>query len=292
MDLTKRIKKVALANHMDYVGVAPVERLEDEPEGLKPESFLPGAQSVISLGINMNLGTQLAHQIAYNHHQRNAILGYMWWSFNALNFHLDRAAYYVSRLVEDEDPGYLAVPMPSSSPFSLRRSITEFSNVHAAVAAGLGKLGWNGFCLNPGRGPAVRYTSIITNVSLAPTPMYSGPRLCEPEECGFVCAKVCPTDALLPEKERRIIGGIGVDVAGLDRWRCLWGRLGLSQGSLALSPIPIPDNIDLEVINKALTQRDPRQSTEVGPFGTVDYCGKCIVQCPVGGERQIIMGKH
>lgn len=32
-----------------------------------------------------------------------------------------------------------------------------FSNRHAAVAAGLGEIGWNGFCLTPDNGPRQRF---------------------------------------------------------------------------------------------------------------------------------------
>ncbi|MFC2046948.1 hypothetical protein ACFLTK_01550 [Chloroflexota bacterium] len=289
MELTKRIKKVALASHMDYIGISPAERLENETEKLlRPRTFLPDAQSVVSMGINMNIGTQLAHKMAYHYHQRNAIFIYRWSAFNQLNFHLDRVVLLVARLIEAENEQYVAVGIPSSSPFDLRTSLTEFSNIHAAVAAGLGDLGWNGFALNAKTGPRVRYVSVITNAKLEPAPIYNGPKLCEPEKCGYICAKICPTGALGSDSEKRVIGGTSFDVAKFDRWRCLWGCMGLSDGSLALKSIPMPDRVELDDITKALAQRDFRQTQESIPFGTGDYCGKCIVECPVGARIQLL----
>ena len=53
-ELTARVKELALANHLDYVGIASAERLRDEPERRKPDDYLPGAQAVVSLGIRLS----------------------------------------------------------------------------------------------------------------------------------------------------------------------------------------------------------------------------------------------
>lgn len=48
--LTEEVKQLILSNDIDLVGVAPVERFVNAPQGHKPEDLLPGARSVISLG--------------------------------------------------------------------------------------------------------------------------------------------------------------------------------------------------------------------------------------------------
>jgi len=123
---------------MDYVGIAPSDSLQAEPTGHKPNDYLPGAQSIVVLGIRLSLGAQLANRLAYEHY-RYSICTYLWHGFGLPNLHyLDRVAFLVTALLEKE--GHIAVPMHASSPFDLRSSLTEFSNIHAAVAAGIGKI--------------------------------------------------------------------------------------------------------------------------------------------------------
>ena len=62
----------------------------------------------------------------------------------------------------------------------------------AAVAAGLGEIGWNGLFLSAEFGPRQRVVSVVTDVELEPTPMYDGPPLCD--RC-MACVEDCPTDA-------------------------------------------------------------------------------------------------
>ena len=64
MTLTDSIKELIRQNDIDYVGVAPVERFVNAPEGHKPTDLLPGAQSVISIGMRMSKGPQLVQRLA------------------------------------------------------------------------------------------------------------------------------------------------------------------------------------------------------------------------------------
>ena len=90
--LTKEIKEIALENHLDYVGIAPVERLNTLPEGQKPADILPQARSVISLGIKISEGVIIANQRAYQG-LRHAIYTYLWHGYGLLNLHfLDKTA--------------------------------------------------------------------------------------------------------------------------------------------------------------------------------------------------------
>ncbi len=66
MKLTQKVKEIALANNLDYIGITLAESLQNEPEGEKPADFLPGAKTVISLGIKLSLGVQVANKLAHN----------------------------------------------------------------------------------------------------------------------------------------------------------------------------------------------------------------------------------
>lgn len=292
MNLKKRVKEVALANNLDYVGIAPAERLHNELDGIKPTDFLPVAQTVISLGIKLSLGTQLANKMAHSVGPRHLIFAYMWHGFGLPSLHyLDRTAFLITRMLEKE--GYIAVPLQSASTFDIRHSLTEFSNLHAAVAAGLGELCWSGLVLTPDAGPRVRWGAVITNAKLEPDPMYQGPKLYDVETCKEsghelpVCATVCPTKAIGSKMEEVIIGDRQFEVANFDCWRCTWASMGLSQNAAGLRDIPMPDKVTIEDIFNGLNKREPSQSTELMVISRGDYCGRCIMECPVGSSKRV-----
>lgn len=292
MDLTVRIKNLILENNLDYVGFAPIERFNHFPQLHKPDDFLPDARSVIVMGMKLSLGVQLSNMLAHRYPERlrHAIYPYLWYGLGLPNLYfLDTTAVLICKLIEKENQNYTAVPIPSFSPFDLRDSLAEFSNAGAAAAAGLAQLGWNGFALTPDAGPRVRFTSVITNVELEYNSMYKEATLCNPNNCSYHCVKICPVNALAREGEEINIGGEVYNVGKFDKWRCLWCSLGLTKDSLCLldSPPPIPEKLTFEDVFKALRRGDAGQASEVMVIRRGDYCGKCIMECPVG-ESEII----
>jgi epoxyqueuosine reductase len=290
--LKRKVKELARANNLDYVGIAKAELLQNEPEGMKPTDFLPGAQAIVSLGIKLSQGVQLANKLAHQGGPRHAIYSYLWHGFGLPNLHyIDRTALLVTRLLEKE--GYIAVPVMSSSPFDIRSSLTEFSNLDAAVAAGLGELGFSGLLLTPDVGPRARFGSVITTAELKPDPMYDGPTLCDLKKCqelgqGFpLCVAVCPTKAIGPDVDKVTIGHRSFEIAHFERYRCMWGSMGLSKNSLGLRDIPMPEKVEVQDVLNALNQRDPSQVLELMVINRGDYCGKCIMECPVGIPKRV-----
>jgi len=293
LELTQKVKEVAWANGLDYVGIASAESLGNEPENHRPDDFLPGSKSVISLGIKIGAGVQLANKLAHSlSHLRHAIYPYLWYGFGLPSLHfVDRTSILIMRLLEKK--GFLAVPTMSASTFDIRNTLTEFSNIHAAVAAGLGDLGWCELVLTPDAGPRARFGSIITTAKLEPDPMYEGPRLCDPSTCENIVggqdsySAICPTRAIGPEEEEVIIGDRKFRVAKIDKWRCTWGSMGLSKKAGGLKDVPMPERVGPDEVFDALKQRDPAQSMELMVIGRGDYCGKCIIECPVGRSEEI-----
>ena len=211
MELTKKVKDLVLANNLDYVGIASAEALQNEPERHKPSDYLPSARTVVSIGIRLGFGVELSNRLAHGGAPRQTIFPYLWHGFGLPSWQfLDRTALLITRLIEKE--GYIAVPVMSASTFDIQSSLMEFSNNHAAVAAGLGDLGWSGMVLTSDRGPRARFGSVITNAPLEMDPAYSGPRLCHVDRCAKqgkgepLCMKLCPTKALGQGSEEVIIG--------------------------------------------------------------------------------------
>jgi epoxyqueuosine reductase QueG len=240
--LTNMIKALAVELGADLIGIGPVERWKNAPERLRPEAHLPGAKSVIVVAIHhpdavIELGGEPTPQDQGPYEIQID-----------MNWKLDYISFNIARFLEKK--GYEAIPFAASNIWRYRpykdidtHFTADFSHRHAAVAAGLGELGWNGLLLTPEYGPRQRVVSIITNAPLEPTPMYSGPPLCD--RC-MECVKACPTDAFRKEVERFHVVKIEDKVFTYPRknmWRCSWGE----HWGLDLS-LPIPEKVTEQVI--------------------------------------------
>jgi epoxyqueuosine reductase len=290
VELTKKVKELVLANSLDYVGIASAEALQNEPERHKPSDYLPSARSVVSIGIRLGLGVELSNRLAHGGAPRQTIFPYLWHGFGLPSWQfLDRTALLITRLIERE--GYIAVPVMSASTFDIQSSLMEFSNNHAAVAAGLGDLGWSGMVLTPDRGPRARFGSVITNAPLEVDPVYSGPRLCHVDRCARqgkgepLCMKLCPTKALGQGSEEVIIGARRFKTTKVSRFRCMWGSMGLHEEKI---PLPKGREVTVEDIFETLAERDPVRALELmGVNERGDYCGRCLMACPVGASEKV-----
>ena len=120
-----------------------------------------------------------------------------------------------------EGKGYITLPIPASAPNNVKELYGAFSNRHAAVAAGFGEFGWIGLLLIPQIGPRIRVASLITEAEIEPDPMYTGKQLCDPESCGYICAKVCHVGALSDrESVKLVIGEREFEYAKLNKRLC------------------------------------------------------------------------
>jgi epoxyqueuosine reductase len=282
--LKDEVKEFAQSDlDMDYVGVTGVDRLSEAPEGHRPTDILPGARSVIVMGVRLIQGAVQtifrAHEDGLRHVQ--CIYGTHGYSLTP-NYHLKFAAYRLARFLEKK--GFVTAPLPSGP----GGGGAPFSHRHAAVAAGLGEFGWSGIILTPDRGPRVRWVSAITMADLEPDPLYGGPKLCDRSKCS-VCAAVCPGKAISKTESKRVnMGGRVHEYGALDPVRCRIGSEGLTTKSLGLKDLPIPENPTMADIDKAREQIDRRQLAEV--ILPVDratwYCGKCLAYCPAGRKAQ------
>lgn len=276
--LKDRLKNAALKLGIDYFGVSPADRLRWAPKGHRPEDLLEGVKSVISIGVKVGVGVAEANRLAHSG-LRHAIYVYMVFGYSLLNQILNTAALRISRILEAE--GYVSMPIPASPPFDPLNLTGVISHRHAAVAAGLGELGWNSLLLTPDSGPRVRLATILTKAELEPDPQYSGKPLCDREACGLVCAKACPLGAIHPEKYVSVrIGEKVYRYALIDKWKCRIGSEGLTSKTLARKPFEVPSKAASEAYLEALKSEDVWQKMEKVE-GDV-YCGLCMMRCPVG----------
>jgi epoxyqueuosine reductase QueG len=163
----------------------------------------------------------------------------------------------------------------------------EFSHRHAATAAGIADLGWNGLALTPEFGSMNRFNSILTSAELEPTPLYDGPALCRKDECGTKCARLCPTDAFSEtETQSLTIDGKTITYAAHDNIRCAYAINAMVKGSGGRSDIKIPDGPGQAMHYYTEFHGDNVHMFDRGMlencFGIIcgDFCGKCLHKCP------------
>ena len=104
----------------------------------------------------------------------------------------------------------------------------QWSQRHAAVAAGLGELGLNNMFICPEYGIRVRLGSVITDAPLAPDPLEKIGETCT--QCG-ACVEACP--APKPFGERRtyeLMPGYALTCCTFQKDRC--GRAECAQCTL------------------------------------------------------------
>jgi len=288
--LTQKIKSLVLDMGAELVGVAPVSRFENAPEETKPTHYMPDAANVISIGIQIANGVC---DVWGNYDEPGKSAGpYLFYGYGLINLELSRTAYSVAKTLEKMK--YKSLTFPPTWAVAQYRFpervvdgvfLADFSHRHAAVAAGLGELGWHGLCITPKFGTRVRFNSIITNAPLTADSMYEGPKLCQPEKCKRKCAQTCPTKAISTESVRCQIGGRAFEYSKVDKVRCLYATHGYVRGSGSRTDVEIPPgpgNV-LHYYTEAKPQRHPVDQTFFDEsFGIItgDFCGRCLRDCP------------
>jgi len=199
--LTQNVVNALLEWGADLVGVAPVERFANAPEGHRPTDFMPECKSVISVAIHIFKG--MADVWGEYDEPGKTITPYLFYGYGLTNLESSRMVNRMAKLLEYQGYKTLCFMPTWVSSFykyfeetvETNKVKAEFSHRHAAAAAGIGTLGWNGLGLTPEFGSMQRYNSILTSAELEPTPLYDGPDLCRKEECGNKCARICPAKA-------------------------------------------------------------------------------------------------
>jgi len=268
--LTEEVKNYARKLGADLVGIAPVERFKNAPLKMSPKGLFPESKSVIVVGIH-----HLDCAVELGGFPTPHDMGPYRTQSSAMNPTLDNISFKIGRFLEDR--GYKTMPVAVTNMWRYRpykdldvSFAPDLAHRYAAVAAGLGEIGWNGLFLSPEFGPRQRLTSIITEAELVPDPMYEGEKLCD--RC-MECVRHCPTEAFGKEvkKINKIeIGGRIFEFPDTNKWRCAWAE----NFGLNLS-LPIPEKVDEEVILENLEKYGRKDGEE----------GMCLKYCMVPRKR-------
>ena len=280
MALKQELQELARANWMRYFGVASVDRFAHMPEGHRPGDLLPGAKSVLVMGMVIPEGAIRANLRAYEG-LRHAIFTYVVYGYNKINDQLDWAALQAIFHIEKKEKRK-AYGIPASKPRDEKLFMAAMSNRYAAVCAGLGEFGWSGFVLTPENGPRVRWISVITDAEIDPDPLPGGPKLCDPAKC-HTCVEVCPTGALSRDKAVQVeIQDYLTSYSLRNKPLCRLATDGLVKGTPGRLQADIPAEMKTMDDWFALSRKDsPWQRMEI-THG--NYCHRCMVLCPAGKQ--------
>ena len=205
--LKQSVKDIALASGATTVGIASLARLKDGPPSADPTYVMGNAQSVI------------AYSIAYDNDlleafmAKRALRPFLEHKKATESLLYDVGDAIAARLVEK---GHEAVVVSINSvyrpepgvkdPSEAVAMIPDFSHRYAAVAAGLGRIGWSGNIMTPEHGEAYTLCSVITTAVLEEDP------LLEENPCDMCmnCVRCCPSE-MIPRQE-----GITIRMFGLE----------------------------------------------------------------------------
>ncbi len=182
---------------VEVVGIANIERFAEAPERMHPKNIFPDCKSVISLVQPIPRSTYRG--ITEGTYWPN----YTYYSYNRLNtLFRPMVTYELSRFIEDH--GFEAVPIYPGVPETYPNNPTPVApgrpapdiqlNIRiAAMACGLGEIGWSKVFIHPVFGPRVRIGNILTDAELEPDPIIEPKTLCK--RC-MKCVKDCPGNAI------------------------------------------------------------------------------------------------
>ena len=321
------IKEAALAAGADMCGIGSMDRFEGAPREMDPRLIFPEAKSVIGMVFRIPRGVQrgieegtqfyqypsmayggineiFAPAVLYQVGQLIEDEGY-----EAFIYRNTGARGSVSDM--DGSPGNTLSPEEQIEAMNQAKRKTnhhrsvqftrparpgqeapdlQFQFRLAAVACGLGEIGWSKMFLTRDVGPLQRVAFIFTDAELEPDPLYDGEPLCR--RC-MACVRECPGGCLSQTESIKVnVSGKVCEWGKLDEWKCY---AFYTHGGRKFNPF-VPkevwdknENGDLDVLEKADVKADEKSVKKVylaleKYFPTwVGYnmakCGGCIRAC-------------
>jgi epoxyqueuosine reductase len=202
--LKDRLRAAAADHGFELFGVAAADVLAEVPFPPNrcldiPDGFLPGAKSVIVLG--MHIWDVMQNAVVTSVLPDGAI------PFDDVPGSQYYNMYY--EITEARAHRFADTVREAGG----RVAVTHF--VHAKAAAALSGLGWIGkqtLCITPQLGPHVRWACVITDLVLP----YDDPFT--EDLCGDcdLCVRACPTQAIIPGPAQGVEPGKKVDF-----WKCI-----------------------------------------------------------------------
>lgn len=224
------VKKKAIAMGADSVSIGSIDRWEGAPIQMDPRQIMPECKSIIAMAFRVHRGSMRGIEEG-TYFSNYSAMGYGGITY----LYMPMTVINLSKYIEDQ--GFEAVPMGHQSdwrsidnegfqkknfsrPVAPGRAAPDIMvNLRiAAYLCGLGEIGFSKMFLTPQFGPRNRVGIIMTDVELAPDPIYDGPELCN--RC-LACVKACPGKCFDPEKTVKVkLAGHDVEWMDLSMSGC------------------------------------------------------------------------
>lgn len=219
---TTNLKSFAKSCGADLIGVTSRAILTDGPPSANPRYLLPSANSVISFAVSLDI------DIA-----RDFISKKEWRAHCDDRKKIAQKLYRIGdALVEKlRSEGHEAVNVDLNNnyrPEDKAADVTEmtefhpdFSHRYAALAAGIGRLGWSGNLLTKKYGALVELGSVLTSATLTADSTISD--VDHPCDKCKMCNQVCPVQMISPKVSKEVIvAGITEIIAQKRPNTCCW----------------------------------------------------------------------
>jgi len=206
--LEKRLKSLAVSLGAELVGITTTERLVNSPPSADPSYLLSSANSVISFAVSLDeeLSQDFISKRNWRSHCENRKV-------------IGRTLYEIGDTLTEQlrSEGHEAINVEVNNnyrPEEGAADITEmtefnpeFSHRYAAMAAGIGRLGWSGNLVTREYGALVELGSVITSAELMPdTPISDSEHPCD--KCR-ICSQICPVEMIHPKAATHVtVAGI------------------------------------------------------------------------------------
>lgn len=262
MKLTSQmIKEKAAELGIDAIAIGNIERFKSAPPLMSPQSYFPGAKSVIALAMRIPRGTYRGVEEGTHWHN------YTFYSYNKLNsLFRPIKSYEMCCFIEDHGyeavAHYPAVPEGNGTvkepvgPDRLPADVVCSVRVIAA-GCGLGEIGYSKVFLTKKFGPRVRLGLIFTDCELEPDPILDTGSICL--HCG-ACERACPGNAIPPVSEKN--HRLNIDFGEKQVWygdvrmgRCTLSHHGMNNECSPFLKKEFP-NMQFDVRNTEMTEEE------------------------------------
>jgi epoxyqueuosine reductase len=303
------MKFLARSLGADLVGITTTKALSDGPPSADPRYLLPSANSVISfaLALDRDIVQEFISKKSWRPHceNRKAIAQTLYKIGDGLVEQLQSEGYETVNVELNNNyrPEQDAADITEMTEFH-----PDFSHRYAALAAGVGRLGWSGNLLTKEYGALVELGSVLTSATLTsdiPIPDEKHP--CD--RCKM-CSLVCPVQMVQPKASTKVtVAGVTETISRKRPNTCCWigctGYEGLSSSGNWSNWSPyrlgrsLPkDKKELDSLCISLQKADPQMQVADNSFN--DYrqavfdpdwfyytvCGFCRSVCvPSRDER-------
>ena len=272
-----RLKSLTKSLGADLVGITTTEILSDGPPSADPRYLLPSARAVVSFAriLDRDLIQEFISKTSWRPHchNRKAVAQTLYRIGDALADQLRSEGHEALNvdLNNNYRPEEGAGDVTEMTAF-----LPEFAHRYAALASGIGRLGWSGNLLTRDHGAQVELGSVLTSAILRPDrPIADENHPCD--RCKM-CSLVCPVEMISPKTSTHVsVAGITETMARKRPNTCCWigctGYEGLatSQTWSNWSPYrlgrPLPESKEkLDALCIRLQKADPQMRSAANSF--------------------------